>query len=353
MKSKFFYFAVGALALTACTSEDVVDDVAMSRNAIGFENVVNKHSRADLDNSTMKSFNVYGYHITAGNALVENDFVNTLVSKDAEKEGEWTYTGERYWMPGATYNFYAYSCGDGEPLTGNEVSWTNAGENGAPTATSELAIVDYICDHNTQNDLVYASQTEVKALEAGNSKVAFQFDHILAKVQAQFTNSFPEAYDVEISNITIRHLHRSGSYNPTDGWYGFDSSNAAYVKLLEDGATISPKYTDTGATPTTTAYVIPYNYGIEGSTEDVDIQFDLKMTSNGVDVMKKTISGTFNPNWAKGYSYTYNVVLSGSAAKLEVITFTTVTDGVGSVTNWNGGDNSETPTFKFDASDIL
>ncbi|MDE6308863.1 MAG: fimbrillin family protein, partial [Muribaculaceae bacterium] len=68
MKKHFFYLAAGAFALTACTSEDVIDDVQTTRNPIQFENVVNKMTRAtDLNTSNFKQFNVFGFYTVPGN----------------------------------------------------------------------------------------------------------------------------------------------------------------------------------------------------------------------------------------------------------------------------------------------
>lgn len=70
MKRSIFYFALSALALTACTSEDVKNDDVAKRSAIGFENVANKFSRVeDLTNVSLSQFNVFGYYTTPDNPM--------------------------------------------------------------------------------------------------------------------------------------------------------------------------------------------------------------------------------------------------------------------------------------------
>ncbi len=350
MKSKFFFFAVGALALSACTSEEVLEDAASGRNVISFENVVNKHSRADLDNSTLSAFYVYGYNITKGGDVIV-DFTNTQIVKE---DGVWSYKSEpRYWMPEATYNFFAYSDGNGK-IADNKLSWVKVEADETvttsdkPAAGYELAIVNYLSNATTQADLVYASKTNVPTLETGlNQTVQFQFQHLLSKVQAVFANQFDPEYDVEVSNVVIKDIHGIGSYTPSIGWYAVESSNGASVNLLADGGKLTPKATYDDNNKSITAYVIPYNYNVEGSKENVKIQFDLKITSKDEEVLNKTIVGTFNPTWNKGYSYTYNIVLSGSSANLDIISFVAQETGAGVVENWNEPDPDENPTFKF------
>ncbi|MDE5786893.1 MAG: fimbrillin family protein, partial [Duncaniella sp.] len=114
MKNQFFFLALGAVALTACTSEEVVD-VSVQSNAIGFENAVMKQSRADaqvgdLTTDNLDKFMVYGYYTKEGQtANPIQVFGGDAVTK---QNGGWSYSGTRFWVPDATYSFFAYSCAD-------------------------------------------------------------------------------------------------------------------------------------------------------------------------------------------------------------------------------------------------
>lgn len=115
MVKRFFYLAVGALALTACTSEDVVDDVTTSsRNLIRFENVVNKPSRAatDITTQTLNQFNVFGFYVLPDAPTHAYEVFNNVPVTNPGS-GMWGYDDKyaRYWVPNANYYFYAYSCG--------------------------------------------------------------------------------------------------------------------------------------------------------------------------------------------------------------------------------------------------
>ncbi len=101
MKKHFFFLAAGALALSACTSEEV-EHVSIQSNPISFENAVMKQSRAvsgDLTNENFDKFWVFGFYTQADKEanpiqIFSEDAV--IKSKDT---GEWSYSGTRFWVP--------------------------------------------------------------------------------------------------------------------------------------------------------------------------------------------------------------------------------------------------------------
>lgn len=373
MKRSYFYFAASALVLSACTSEAVLDDAILTQNAIGFENVVKKHSRqegdvTDLTGNSLKSFQVFGYYTLPEN----NEHANTVfddVTVTRADNGTWSYAGEqRFWVPKAKYYFYAYSCGDVVKLNSDYGTFTldTKGEHTADERV--LKINNYICDSSHQHDLIFASNTGATAddefagilgKEKANDLVSFQFKHLLTKVNAKFTSNFPDEYVITISNVTLENIRNIGNYNPsagTDpithhsqgGWQNVErvKGQRPIVYLLNTGETnVKPITTSRGKEPavTNSAFVIPYSYnGTKPTQENPDIpntfvylKFKLTVSYNGEDIMTKELTGEFNPSWTAGYTYTYNVIVDGSAANLEIITFTTDTDEDGNeVSNW-------------------
>ncbi len=358
MKKSFFYFAAGALALTACTSQDVVDDAVRSQNVIGFENVVNKISRADdITNSQFKSFYVYGYYNKEG-VNFSPVFENVLVSRLSTNDG-WTYktTTEdyRYWIPGAKYHFYAYSCGDGSQLDNVKCESLDDG-------TSSFYIANYICDATHQTDLIFAfnsasDEKGIEGKESANQDVALNFTHLLSKVNATFSSGFPKGYEVQISNVTIRNIADQGSFlyqptpavaegetkAPTHVWSAIRVADDANVVLWAESDPISVKFTDTAATNTmdsNSAYVIPNRY----NDPNVTINFTIDVKDQDTVIMHKDLIGYFQPTWLPGYTYTYNIVVDGNAAKLDVIGFTTTVDEEGNIVaaDWGGTDTTDT-----------
>ncbi len=369
MKRNLFFFALGALALTACTSEEVVEDVAKKQNVIGFENVVDKLSRADdLTSGTLKQFNVFGFYTTPDNAKVAVEVFNdTPVEK--QSGGTWAYKDkDRYWVPGAHYYFYAYSCGSIAKLNSDYGQFSiDLARTDLTAADRTFNITNYLCDATHQHDLIFATNTGATETDAfagilgkekGNGLVSFQFKHLLSKVKAQFTSDFPTDYTVEISDVSLENIRNIGDYNSNGGWKNVSrlEEGSPYVFLLdtdyvdeEGNNPIKPVKTIAGQDPavTNTAFVLPFTYNGEDATETtpdtwVYLKFTLTVYNKGEKILVKELTGKFNPSWIEGYSYTYNVVVSGSTANLQVIAFTTIADGQGNIiTNWGSDDNGK------------
>lgn len=354
MNKNLFFFVAGVLALTACTSEDVVNDVTRSSNVIGFDNVVSKLSRADdITNSQFNQFHVYGYYNKEGVSF-SPVFENVLVSRKATNDG-WNYKDDatkedyRYWIPGAKYHFFAYSCGDGAKLTN-----ISCAPYVKDNSKSTFAIGNYVSNATHQADLIFAfnsgsDNTGIVGQESANQDVALNFVHLLSKVNATFSSGFPKDYEVKISNVTIRNIADEGSflYQPDETqkyvWDATRMADDANV-VLWDGASepISVKFTDDAATnskDTNSAYVIPYKY----NDPNVTINFSIEVYDQGTLIMQKDLIGKFQPNWQPGYTYTYNIKVDGNAAKLDIITFTTTVDDMGNIkpAGWGTDDSEE------------
>ncbi|MDE7388775.1 MAG: fimbrillin family protein [Muribaculaceae bacterium] len=311
MVKRLFYLAVGAMAFTACTSEDVVDDAVVSRNQIKFENVVSKLSRADIDNS-MSKFNVSGYYTLKGGAVFNQVFDNTPVEKDGT---DWKVasSAERYWVPGANYYFYAYSYGDGTTSLDATLN-----------ASHELEIADFVCDN--ANDLVFAANIAgIEGKETGNAPVALQFKHILSKIKTNFISTFPSEYQVVVSNVKVSDVANKGSFNSADAdyWKNVAAAESSSFALLDGENTLSIQNAEGAkqADATGYAYVMPNKY-----TENISVEFTIELYYNEGDVsekvMTRTLKGSFAPDWKQGYTYIYNIELNGSTTNMEVISFT-------------------------------
>ncbi len=354
MKKKFFYLAASALALTACTSENVVDDAVLTSNAIGFENVVNKSTRADLTKDNLELFQVYGYYVTPSeNKIAVPVFQNVPVRWNKTRLA-WEYDGQtRYWLEGEKYYFYAYSCGSVAKLDKKYGSFDMNMDNGVRVEDRVLKINGYLCDNTHQHDLIFATNTGATETDKfvgitgklkDNDKVSLQFNHILSKVRAQFTSQFPADYTVKVSEVRIGNIYNQGDYHPfaTEGWINVKRlSDKAQVDLATTTKVISPEgeidaqyiTTSSATDPVKTgyAYVIPKTYGTD---DTVTLAFHIVVENKGEVIFSKDMYGTFNPNWDPGYTYVYDVKLDGNAANLEPIVFTTVTDGDGAVVDW-------------------
>ncbi len=354
MKKHFLYLALGASVLTACTSEEVVD-VSYQSNPISFENVVMKQSRAvvgDMTNANFDKFLVFGFYTQVDKeANPIQIFSEDAVIKNSTT-GKWEYGGTRFWVPDATYSFFAYSCGDVQL----DHTYGTAGlELNATGADRQLTISNYYTDASHQHDLIYAQQKGIKALamtednKTPNPAVTFKFEHILTKIDAVFTSEFAEDYDVVIKDVQIVNFRNKGNFAYTKGWSDVIRDNGSIPtmqmkfsdqKNAKDGIGAANSAQAESDKPRTDAcYVLPFAY----ATNDVTLNFTLELykgtqhTSANL-VLSRNMSGHWRPTWQQGFYYTYNVVLTGSAANLQPIVFETAA----SLNDWTSGSSTAT-----------
>lgn len=356
MAKRLFLIAAGALALTACTSQDVLEDVAVNDNAIRFQNVVSKHTRAagvtELDNTTLEKFHVFGFYTLPKNPKKAHQvFDNVAVTKNSETT-DWEYEGAtRYWVEGAEYNFYAYSCGNVSKLGEEYGSFTLDMEGDKDASERTLQINDYLCNDDHQHDLIFASKTRMTGKEnKKNEVVAFQFSHILSKLKAKFSTEFPSEYDVVISNVKISGINNCGDYVFNEGWTNVTQKKAVdekpepvqYIKLDtgKNGITVTNKIVDNVqmTKESAIAFAIPFKYSSDSSAPSaskVEFTFDVQVNYKGEFVLeKKGLTSELEPDWQPGHAYVYNVNISPANAGLEEIKFTTTTE---EFTDWETG----------------
>ncbi len=335
MKEKLFYLAMGALMFSSCTSEEVIEG-GSEMNVISFENVVNKPSRAVADGQEMTAsdldkFFVYGYYTKPGlTANAIQVFDGTEVNKGADG---WSYEGSRFWVPGATYQFYAYSCGDLQ-LSNAYGSFSMNGSLDTD-AKRALKITNYMCDNTHQHDLLYATSDKIVAKGAGetNSRVAFKFEHLLTRVFATFITEFPDEYSVDIKNVKITNIFNEGDFDPfaVPQWNGLQikrtGGNDPYVNLTNEGQVL----TATTETPAISngVFVIPNNYTSGDANGTVYIEFSIEVRKGNDVVFSTPMTGSWAPVWNKGYKYNYNIKLTAAEAGLEAIMFTVAEDEFG------------------------
>lgn len=343
MKRHLLSLAVCALALAACTSEEVLNESPQS-NAIKFKNVLNKDTRA-LTMSNFGKFYVYGYYTKGADLNTRfNIFTDTEVTK---KDDGWSSSINRYWVKDATYYFYAYSC---ENLH-------VAPEYGGPSIgqTDGVFRLNYTChsDKGLSHDLIFASATDVVGKESGNPPVSMQFKHILSKISLNFVSDFPKGYEIEISNISISQFQNTGTFTAekksvSDGsigsWskVGYDSESLNSFTLNTLGNSTTASGTDENGNPfplvaTSECYMIPCHYTT--ANNPVKIQFSIKVTNTELKqvILSNVLNGTWHPNWRMGTQYAYTIRLTGDAAGMDEIKF-----GVG-IDDWNNPKEDNNP----------
>lgn len=351
MKKNLFVLGIATLAMSACSSTDVLEEgIAKQSNAISFDTHINKSTRA-IDNDHFSAFYVYGSYRPKN---AQNTYYPIFTGQDAvtsenNAAGPWKYNNERYWIPGATYKFYA--CSD-------ENKNVTTGDQRASYDGKSFSIVNYLCDMNNQDDLVFAETNDILATEKDNPEVGFSFKHILARLQFTFETTFGEGNIVEIKNFRVNNIRNKGNFA-----YGLIEENkwawsadrewtptTAYPRPV-----VTPKFgTTESSTATCTSkqsvtsnyvYVIPCKY----NGPDVDVLFDITVKrenpEEGVDpiVLERSLKSSWTPGWEMGKTYSYNVKINGTAAGVEPIVFSVI-----KVEDWVKGEPTQ-PNMGVDA----
>lgn len=326
---KVFLMSVAVLAMTACTSTDVLDEGALEQtNAIGFQTLVNKGSRTNsvpMTNDNFTKFFVYGSYHAQNQELNK---VTVFNGEDVTKQtsGAWTYNTLRYWLKDNIYQFYAYSNGNAAFAEG---------EGRANFGDGVLNLADVYVDEEHQKDLIFAKSDPIPAKETGNDKVAFDFEHILSKLNVKFVNNYPADYTLEISNVKLANFRNFSKYNGTTQSWDTPVRKPTETSVhelplyfvaaegsttLRQTVTLKNSETVTGTSDFTEwGYVLPFAY----QSKNIDILFDLKVTNPlGEEIVAKTIKGQWQPIWLKGTAYAYTVKLTGGETGLQPIEFT-------------------------------
>ena len=188
MKKLFTILAVAA-TLVSCAKEDVVREA--EGEAIQFGNAFVENSTRANDPSysanDIKSFNVYG---TVNGVVI---YPGTEITKGTADYSEaWTCPVDQYWIAGANYEFVGIVDGNKSGVTATTV------ENGMPTSIS------YTADGKT--DLLCQTITKTANTDGtANGLVAFNFNHLLSKVNFTVNNGSEDAggYSFVVKNITF------------------------------------------------------------------------------------------------------------------------------------------------------
>lgn len=337
--------AVSFVALTTgCSSTEVLEEGnGLQTGAIVFgANNVAKASRTDgiLKNDNFNTFHVYGYYTTSDNAFQNVGIFNgDAVKLDA---GAWKYNVTRYWLPNATYNFYAYSCGN---MSDNLADGDDPKASPALITTEDgktyFAIEDFI--RHGYHDLIFAEQEGMKGSEG--KTVELKFTHILTRVRFSFKSEVPDNnYQIAVEDLKLSGLLNEASYNvgghhmwtdysakTSDESFKFGTNGASrgVVPLNKVGNTVND---NAGVLATEPIFVIPNKDYRENSSnyENFDntviLQFTMiinrKKGDTYEEVTRRRVTATWKPVWDQGHSVNNQLTLTfNNAAGLKPIEF--------------------------------
>lgn len=200
MKKQFFYMAAAAIALTSCSSEDVIE--------------VNQGDAIEFRVSTGIGSNSRGTETTTGN--LTQFFITAINSGNlyfqnalfTEVEGnKYTHSPAYYWPGnGSTVDFYGFSYYTTTNFTDGTVSdFGTVSIDGSTKQITNFTVKDEVAD---QVDLV---TTTAQGSSQNQGSMTLTFNHVLSqiRIKAKNTNS---NYKYEIMGVKIGHIKNKGTY---------------------------------------------------------------------------------------------------------------------------------------------
>lgn len=295
---KKLLFAICAVAtLASCSKDEVVS--YDKGETIGFSNpFVNKATRADYSQgNTLKAFKVYGTVTPTGGTVQQIYNGANVTHTDGTLDAAWTCEVTNYWLPSSNYEFAAIADGVAEE-----------------TAGLPETIKFTVADGNENKDLLYATasattdeDSEPTAGVDGNEYVAFNFTHLLSKMQFTIENATNQTY--KVTDISVTGFTDKGVYTVDGGTWAEDASATNNVELTFGETTNIAG--GGSAIATETRQFLPVNQEL-----DVTITYDVYQNAAKIGTLTKegTIPAT---TYAKNTLYNVVATLTGNE-----ITFT-------------------------------
>lgn len=297
---KMFFALFAVLAMVSCSNEEVIE---VNREQIAFGEVfVDNATRADYStDKTVNAFKVYG--TVSGTQI----FNGANVTRGSKTNGEaWGCDGAaQYWLPSSTYNFAAIVDGVASDTAGlpAEIPFT-------------------VADGAGNLDLLYATATvttDPNATPSGvntNGVVAFDFSHLLSKLQFNIVNETNQKY--QVTSISVTGAKEDGLY--TIGTSAWTTTTEDTVPLTFGTATVLG-----GATVAASEarQILPV-----AQTLNVTITYDVfDASDNKVGSLEK--EGTITETFVKNTVYTVTATISGTAINFSFNTVNGWTTGSG------------------------
>ena len=217
MKKSLFIMALGAIALTSCSQDEVLE---VKQDAIAFSAITENASRATAS-TTLDKFKVYAY-------VTEDATTKTYINGlEATKTGEaWTLANGYYW-PANAVDFYCVS---------NPVEGVDAG---SLVLNASHQVENYTVASNHTNDLLYSVLKGAEKDSYSDGVATLNFRHALAMVQFQVKSLATYGLDVKVTNIALKNVKTSGTYTlpeyTTSPWLDSEDETAEDRNEVDNG----------------------------------------------------------------------------------------------------------------------
>lgn len=173
-----FYVLIAQLVLSGCAGEGVEETSSSSSSEINFDAYVGRNASTRAGETNITSLKKSGFgvfarynHNGATSLLMDNEHVTWNVNR-------WGYTNTRYWPNEGSVDFYAFA-----PYLEN-VELVNK-----PKSSEANPTYIEFTSSTSPVDLVWGAQTgqEAPTSQTLDSKVKFQFEHVLARLGFDIT----------------------------------------------------------------------------------------------------------------------------------------------------------------------
>ena len=199
MKKSLFIMALGAIALTSCSQDEVIE---VQKDAISFAAFNENASRADIlesDDLIGKKFKVWGV-VAEGATPTYISYIDGITC---------TVTGTKadissgYYWPTGTMDFYAVYPAD--------VANASLGTPSAYASNTAGITGVEVADANNQTDILYALTTGQTKTTAD---VPLNFKHALSQVvfKVKIADNVAQDIEVKLNSVTLKSLVKKGNF---------------------------------------------------------------------------------------------------------------------------------------------
>lgn len=246
MKKRIIIMTGIVATAISCTTEFLA---VPESSEIRFENAfVNKLTKADVTNSTLKSFNVFA-------TTTENEqiFNGTEVTRNGYS---WEYSDTRFWDLESRYSFAAYA-----PTEAAD-AMTDVRHDGG----SNQLTFDFNSDAEHQYDIILA-----KASAYGEqTSIAFDFSHLLSIIYVVIRSGEDSELTFNINSLKMNGVNTTAHFNGE--FFESHGTPGTYSMLPEEGMTCTTMQEITS----NAIYVLPQQIS-DGAT---NLELDLNVTDS-------------------------------------------------------------------------
>ena len=325
--------AAAATLLAACASNDTFKDVEEQESAITFNQVLNKTTRAYIENEASLAgeggFIVYGYKKkTSEQNWTAAQTIFNGVNVKSTNGTSWSYDNLRFWDKNGTYNFFAIA--PYNPTTGTY----SLVDNTAPEAL-KFKITGAVSAKSTDSEdylIDREGATNISGSYSGTSHevVNIDFHHIMAKIDFKLKST------LSTGTITVTKLTMTGwnsgagtftqslTATPTtlvNSEWAIPTAGTGNITLVGTGASQTSVEltcaTNATATAVTDWYImVPQNIAASKLTFTVDYTFKDGTYSETFDNQVATLTAA--QVWGTDSHTTYTLDIKPAAIEFDV-----------------------------------